>query len=125
MREFQEKRQWKKTFKSRYFIIFLLVLVVLIAHGVWNTYVRYTRTEVVVNNLELERDQLLDRQYSLERNIEALKTKEGIDREIRTTYGLVQPGEELIIIVGERENSTSGGAQIEKSWWGKLIDFFR
>lgn len=125
MREFQEKRQWKRTFKSRYFIIFLFVLIVLIAHGLWNAYIRYTKSEAVVTNLETERTRLLSRQNDLERNIEALKTKEGIDREIRMTYGLIQPGEELIILVGEKESSTSDDSLIQKGWWDRFLDLFR
>lgn len=125
MREFQEKRQWKKTFKSRYFIIFLIILIGLIAHGIWNAYARYVRSEAVVTNLEAEKGRLLDRQNDLERNIEALQTREGIDREIRATYGLVQPGEELIIVVGGQEGSTSGDTTFEKSWWDKFLDLFR
>jgi len=125
MREFQEKRQWKKTFKSRYFIIFLLILIVLIAHGLWNASIRYTKSEAVVTNLEAERERLLNRQTDLERNIEALQTKEGIDREIRMTYGLIQPGEKLIILVGEKESSTSDDNLAQKGWWDTFVDLFR
>lgn len=125
MREFQEKRQWKKTFKSRYFIIFLIGLMGLVAHGLWNAYIRYTKSEAVVTNLEAERDRLLNRQHDLERNIEALQTKEGVDREIRMTYGLIQPGEELIILVGDRESSTSDDTIIQKGWWERFVDLFR
>lgn len=125
MREFQEKRRWKKAFKSRYFIVFLVMLVILISHGLWNAYTRYQRSEMVVENLRFEKERLLKRDEDLTRGIETLTTPEGIDREIRTTYGLVQPGEELIIVVGERNEGVSNVSPIEKSWWDKLLDLFR
>jgi cell division protein FtsB len=125
MREFQEKRQWKRTFRSRYFIVLLLILIALIGHGVWNAYVRYARSEVTIASLETERERLRDRERDLTVRVDALETPEGVDREIRTTYGLVKPDEELIVVVGGRSDSTSGTGLTDKSWWDRILDLFR
>ena len=125
MREFQEKRQWKRTFKSRYFIVFLIILIILIGHGVWNAYVRYARSEATVANLENEKGRLVERERDLALRVAALETPEGVDREIRTTYGLIKPDEELIVVVGSRTDSTSGTGLMEKGWWDKFLDLFR
>jgi len=125
MREFQDKRQWKRTFRSRYFILFLLVPIALIAHGVWNAYVRYERSASTVVSLEREKARLVERQRDLSRSTAALATPEGIDREIRTTYGLVKPGEELIVVVGADQVATSDSDVASRGWWDMFLDFFR
>jgi len=125
MREFQDKRQWKRTFKSRYFIALLIIMAVLIAHGVWNAYSRYARSAVAVNNLEMEKDRLMQRQDDLDHSVQTLQTPEGVDREIRSTYGLVRPGEELIVVVGANEGSTSDYNSIKKGWWSRFVSLFK
>jgi len=125
MREFQDKRQWKRTFKSRYFIAFLIVIAMFIAHGVWNAYGRYVRSAVAVNNLKTEKNRLIQRQDDLDHSVQTLQTPEGVDREIRSTYGLVRPGEELIVVVGANEGSTSDSDSIKKGWWSRFMSIFK
>lgn len=125
MREFQNKRYWKVFFKSRYFIALLLVLIGLIVHGVWNVYVRYERSVGMVASLEAEKVRLVDRQRDLSYRVASLETPEGVDREIRTTYGLVKSGEELIVVVGDRSSESLDTTSNKKGWWDKFLDLFR
>ena len=125
MREFQDKRYWKVFFKSRYFIVLLIIIIGLIAHGVWNAYVRYDRSVGLVTSLEAEKTRLVDRQRDLSYRVASLETPEGVDREIRNTYSLVKSGEELIVVVGDRSSESSDTASNKKSWWDKFLDLFR
>ena len=96
-----------------------------IAHGVWNAYGRYVRSAVAVNNLKTEKNRLIQRQDDLDHSVQTLQTPEGVDREIRSTYGLVRPGEELIVVVGANEGSTSDSDSIKKGWWSRFMSIFK
>lgn len=101
------------------------MLVALLAHGVWNAYERYSRSEVAVAYLESEKERLIDREVRLSRSIDALSTQEGVEREIRSMYGMVRPGEELIIVVADRSSSSGEEVVKKEGWWDRFLGLFR
>lgn len=124
MREFQQRRSWKKFFRSRYMIAILAILVILVGHGVWNAYGRYERSKEALEMLEREYTQLSDRKERALSATLALSSDDGLERELRSTYGLVREGENLIVIVDPRGDDADDTAVVESTWWEKLLSVF-
>lgn len=75
-----------------------------------------------MQKMEQEIEELKARQTELVMFQERLKTKEGIEYEIRKKFGVARPGESVAIIV--EENSTSTAALGESGLWQKIKNFF-
>ncbi|MFA6095314.1 MAG: septum formation initiator family protein [Candidatus Paceibacterota bacterium] len=125
MREFQERRKFKRFFKSRYAIAFLVVLVALMAKATYNAYLRYERSEEVVARVALEKADLEAREKALQASVRSLGTPQGVDKEIRSMYGMVREGESLIVVVGSDASSAEESRLGEESWWDRLVDLFK
>ena len=128
MRDFSERRKVKR-YKSALYsmpvIFFLFVLVVLLARQTWSMYVKSTDTRENLENAMHIYESAEARQADLSSDIENLKSDEGIEEEIRNTYGFVKEGEEMIIIVDDEsfaEEEEDYGA--EESLWARVKSWF-
>lgn len=64
---------------------------------------------------------LLEREKTLEQNVNDLHTERGREASIRETYGVARPDEEVIIVVEpEAEEPLK-----ELSWWDKFLGWLR
>jgi cell division protein FtsB len=124
MREFQEKKSWKRFLYSRMTAVLLLVAIVVLARAVWGLYQkeRESAANALTANTELQK--LEDRRSMLESELSKLETDEGIEEEIRQKYSVSKPGENVVIIVDK--NATSAPVQApEEGWWTKFKKFLR
>lgn len=99
MREFQERRRVKKLLHSRYAIAVLVVVLLLTARGVWGVYQKYEKSKDIAERMRTEASSLAARQDSLQASIAALGTSEGREKEIRDRFGVVKPGEKMVVLV--------------------------
>ncbi len=125
MLEFQEKRRIKRFIYSKVTLVLLIVLVIFILNAVWKVYKKqdYTRDNLVKAAASLT--SLKAREKMLSSEIERLKTENGIEEEIRAKYGLVKPGEEVIIVVDKDDNFTSSSEAPKASFWEKFLNLFK
>ena len=99
MREFQEKNIVKKRIYSKTTIVILTILLLLTARGVFFVYQKEKLTEVEVNRVQKQKEDLQKRYETIKADSERLKTDEGIESEIRTKFDVIKEGEEVIEVV--------------------------
>ena len=105
MRNFQEQNKWSHIMQSRpvLFILFLIVVFFL-----WSIIGLVSKAEETSKNKNLAEDrkqELLDKKERLTKDIEKLNTEKGIEESIRDKFGYVKQGEEMIVVV-ENKNPT-------------------
>ncbi len=122
MREFQERRRTKKLLHSRYAIVFLIFLIILLSRSVWSVYVKYKKSENLAEKSRTELNALKLREESLAQSIEDLATTEGREKEFRDRFGVVRPGEKLVILVDNPHEVKPSANVLNDSWWSKLLD---
>lgn len=122
--EFQEQRRIRKLFHSRYVLIILIILALLLARAVWGIYVKYERSLAITEKAETDLAALEDRQKMLALSIESLNTDEGKERELRDRFGVVKEGETLVVLVGD-DTGEKPLKHEEKSLWQKFLDYLK
>jgi len=125
MFEFQEKRKMRRFLYSRVTLVLLVLLTVFLAKSVWSIYKKedmardnLDKTAAIFNSLQA-------REKTLSSEIVRLKTESGIEEEVREKYGLVKPGEEVIVIVNKDGETYSSDTLSKVSLWQKLKNWLR
>jgi cell division protein FtsB len=124
MREFQDRRRTKKLLHSRYAIAILVILIVLVARGVWGIYLKYEKSQAYVEKARADLTTLQNREKTLEKSINALNTEEGKEKELRDRFGLIKEGERMVILVDSDEPVRPSVNVLNDSWWDRFLDTF-
>ena len=124
MLEFQEKRKIWRILYSKVTLFILIILIVFLANSIWNLYKKQDLTKDNLGKTASSLDSLLVREKMLSSEIERLKIESGIEEEIREKYGLVKPGEEVIVVVDESESKNSNPTSSEVGFWQKIVNWF-
>lgn len=99
MRKFESQKQIKSRIYSRTTLVVLLVLIILIAKGVFTLYLRNSESVTARENAEMKVKDLRERKQLLSSEIEKLNQEDGVDQEIREKFNVVKPGENVVLIV--------------------------
>ncbi len=125
MLEFQEKRKIKRFFYSPVVLVCLLILILFLLKMVWSVYEKQALTKDNLAKTAASFEGLQAREKMLSLSIDKLKTDSGIEQEIREKYGLVKPGEEVIVIVDGEDSTSSEPVSSEISFWQKVKDWLK
>ena len=125
MLEFQEKRKLKRFLYSKVTFTILVVLVALFLNAVYGVYKKQDITKDNLSKTASSLDGLLAREKMLSSEIERLKTESGTEEEIREKYGLVKPGEEVIVVVDKNGDPGSNPTVTEISFWEMIVNWFK
>jgi cell division protein FtsB len=112
MREIRQRRATKRRLYSYWTILVLVIVLGLFARSAYGVYLKAKESGERASQAEQELFRLTERNRELDQQITRLKTEEGIEAEIRETYRMAKPGENLAIILGAEEaipTSTSQG----------------
>jgi hypothetical protein len=60
------------------------------------------------------------REYALKENLTELSTERGHEASLRQTFGVAKPGEEVIIVVPEKDPPLPP----PMPWWKRALNFF-
>jgi cell division protein FtsB len=123
--EFQEKRKVKRLIYSRLTLVILLIILVLMLRSVWGVYEKAQLTKENLNKTTNDLAGLKEREQILSAEIEQLKTNSGVEKEIREKYGLVKPGEEVIVIVNKNDDLISDSDLDDLSFWQKILKWLQ
>ncbi len=126
MKEFQQKEERKSKLYSRYTLLFLFVMIILVGKGLINIYQKNISSREEVNLVELKKQSLQNRYDDLSNKVEDLKTPQGVEKEIRSKFDVVKPGESVIVVVDKEipmpnEKDTS----IIKKIWNGVTGVFK
>lgn len=123
--EFQEQRRIRKLLHSRYVLVVLIILLLLVARAVWGIYVKYEKSLAITEKARADLMALEDRERQLALSIESLKTDEGKERELRDRFGVVKEGETLVVLVDNNPEEKMPTKKNDKSWWQKFLDYIK
>ncbi len=122
--EFQEKRRLKNILYSKLTLVLLLILTIILIKAVWGVHKKQDLTKDNLAKTATVYQGLQAREKMLSSEIERLKTESGTEEEIREKYGLVKPGEEVIVVVDDPDQD-SGPTSSPISFWQKVLDWLK
>ncbi|MES2623204.1 MAG: septum formation initiator family protein [Patescibacteria group bacterium] len=103
MREFQarkkQKATWQKTIHSKWFLLFLCVIIFFLARGLHRMYGKYQIVNGEFQELEADKARLQQRQEELDKSIKRIDGERGKDYEIRKKLDVIRPGEKVLYIM--------------------------
>jgi chorismate mutase len=103
MLEYQRKQKVQNILYSKASIVILFVLFVLFAKGAWGMYGKMNASAEARESTRKELGILMERRKNVGDEIARLKTKEGLETEIRGKFNVAMPGEEVLILVKGEE----------------------
>ncbi len=117
MRNFQQKRnnrKWANLLQSKPVLALLSIGVFLFAWGVVSFLSKMDETSQNREIAERKTTELLEQKQDLTAKIAKLNTESGVEESIRDKFGLVKDGEQVIVVVDDKnppkaEDSSSHG----------------
>ena len=125
MLEFQEKRKLRRFLYSKIALVLLVILIALVLNGVWNIYKKQDLTKDNLAKTASSLESLQVREKMLSSQVERMKTPEGTEEEIREKYGLVKPGEEVIVVVDSSTTVSDGTSTASPGFWQKVVNWLQ
>jgi cell division protein FtsB len=120
MREFEVRRRFKNLLYSSWSVGALAILCVFLAQAAWGVYGKEKLSALERNQATAELATLKARKATLEAETSRLKTVEGVESEIRDKYRMVKEGEELVVIV-ENKDPTVLVTQKTRPWYKRIF----
>lgn len=105
MKRYQEKRNLKKIFFSRFFIMALLALFIILSFSTAKVYSKFKKAYDKNRETIAKIEELEQRKKELEARISALSSEAGKEEEIREKFNIKKPGEEVLTIIDKSPGS--------------------
>jgi len=106
-------------------LVALLVLVMFMAKQVYDIYKKQGLSREGLTSVLNENTELQNREKMLSSEIDRLKTKDGIEEEIRNKFNVVKPGEHLVVIVNDASTSKNETSKQDTGWWVNFLGWFK
>jgi cell division protein FtsB len=125
MREFQERRVWRKIIFSKFTFAVLAAVLIFSTYSTAKIYLRSRQAKEANGIIAKQLEDLKVKKSELEASVKRLQTEAGAEEEIRGKFPVQKPGEKAVIIV-ERENSSNNPAEESaQGFFQNLPRFFR
>jgi len=102
----------------------LAVLVVVVGRAAWGVFHKDRNSQNALDKTRAEASKLEQRKSFLEDDIDRLNTVEGVEEEIRETFGYGKEGEQLLVVVPNMAASTTDDLN-HGGLWNWLRALFR
>ena len=119
MKSFQQKRGWRNIFQSRPVLIFLSVVLIVFAWGVFGFMGKMRATSENRRIAENKLAQLQKQKFDLQKEINSLNTEDGREKSIRERFPVAKEGEGVIMIVEDKNKP-----EVKKEDSGGFFSFF-
>lgn len=103
MATFQQRRDPMRLMWRRVGAIVMLAVIAAALRGVWGVYQKSQEAAMLRVEAEAKLAELQDRERVLRNGIANLKSKQGIEAELRERYDLAAEGESVVVIVSPPE----------------------
>ena len=114
----------RRTTRSRlreYVVAAVLALVIVwLLSLIWSIARKEEIARSTVQETRAELAQIKEREATLEANLAELATERGREACLRQTFGVAKPGEEVIIVVPEKEIPPPPSVH----WWQRVLHWF-
>ena len=102
MRNFQQKMEFKSIMQSVPVLVVLIIVLLFFAWGVIRFMIKLNETSKNRKIAEMKVSELTQAKMKLSSDIESLNTERGLEENIREKFGLAKEGENLIIILDDK-----------------------
>ena len=99
MREFEQRRKIKRILYSKLSVGVLCIVALVLIKSAISAYAKYRMSDKAYQETTREYTDLVARKAQLESDIARLGTREGVEADIRTKFGMVKDGEQILILV--------------------------
>lgn len=124
MREFQERRFWRKIIFSKISFVFLAGILALLVYSTAKIYIRSHDAKEANSLIEQKIESLKAEKAELEASVKRLQTEAGAEEEIRSKFPVQKPGEKTVVIV-EEEKKENLPTSTPSSFPSKIWQFFQ
>lgn len=125
MRNTGTKITFKKIVESRPFLFLLGVLLLLFAWSVLRFWGKMAETGRNKDLVEQKALALREKKAKLESDIERLNTEEGKEEFFRENYGFAKAGEELIVVVEDKNKGIEPNERERSGFWAFIVNLFK
>lgn len=122
--DFRRRQRLKRAAFSRVTVALLAFVVLMLARGVWGIYQKERDTAAKLDQAVREEGELEARKTFLEREVIRLRTREGVEEEVRENFGLGKEGERVIIVV-PHDDGIVAGVRTDSGIWEWLKRLFK
>lgn len=104
------KHHWQKVFSSRWFLLVLLVVAILVAVSYGRAYYRDYQVRQEITRLQDEVKKLEAKKIETMEILQYVKSNNFIEEKARTELNLIKPGEKMVIVAS---GTKLGGSELE------------
>ncbi|PIR69020.1 hypothetical protein COX93_00880 [Candidatus Nomurabacteria bacterium CG_4_10_14_0_2_um_filter_30_12] len=125
MRNFQKKGRFENIMQSKPFLIFFGVLILFFIFSMFGF---MNKMEDTSKNRKIVEDKILELEKSKEKlnsEISKLKTEKGVEESIREKFGLAKEGENMILVVDEKNSLIEGKKTNSNGFFSFLKNLFK
>ena len=125
MFDYQQKKIIRKFIYSKITLVVLFIFIIILMKANYGIYKKERSSRENYNIVKNDFDSLNGRKVVLESEISRLKTKEGVEEEIRSKFDVSKPGEVVVNIVDNGVSTSTEDEEKESSLWSKIVDWFK
>ncbi len=126
MKEFQHDNQVKQKIYSKWVLLILLIIIILVFRGLISISIRQSTSREEMKLVEAKKAELQKRYTDLSGEVNDLNTNEGLEKEIRSKFDVVKPGETVIMVVDkEIPAPIPENTSIIKKLWNGVVGVFK
>ena len=125
MRNFQQKKVWGNMLRSKPVLVILGILILFFA---WNVLGFWNKMQETVKNKKIIEDKVAELQQQktkLSSDINSLNTDQGKEKVFRENYGLAKEGEDMIVIVEDKNKPAAPPETNSGGFWSFLKNWFK
>ena len=120
MKIFQEKRRFRSRLYSKTALFIILIVVILLAKGVFDVYGRYKESVLMRTETEAKLLELETQRANIAKESAKLLSEAGIDAKIRTKFNVAKPGENVVLIVDDATTTATTTPGFFATLWAKI-----
>ncbi len=126
MKEFQHNNEVKRKIYPKWMLLVLLVIIILVFRGLISISIRQSNSREEMNLVEAKKAELQKRYTDLSGEVKDLNTDEGLEKEIRSKFDVVKPGESVIMVVDKDVPAPiPEDTSIIKKLWNGVVGVFK
>lgn len=125
MRNFQKNGRLKHLMQSKTFLIFFGIIIIIFFHSMFGF---VGKMEETIKNKKIVEDKIIELEKSKEKlnsDIVKLKTDKGIEENIREKFGLVKEGENMILVVEDKNLKKEQRETNSADFWSWFRGLFK
>ncbi|MEI6042578.1 MAG: septum formation initiator family protein [bacterium] len=126
MKEFQQENDRKDKIYSKWALLVLLIMIILVIKGLISMSIKQRESGEEKKLVDIKRAELQERYDVLSEKVNELKTDQGMEREIRSKFDVVKPGESVIMVVDKEVSAPIPvETSIIKKLWNGVVGVFK